>query len=84
MIAKSDAARDMLQFFFAPNEFGRPYLGPPGIPAERLAALRRGFDATMKDPEFLADADKSQMDVDPMTGEEMTALLRRSTPHRPP
>jgi tripartite-type tricarboxylate transporter receptor subunit TctC len=74
-IAKSDAARDMLQFFFAPNEFGRPYLGPPGIPAERLAALRRGFDATMKDPEFLADAEKSQMDVDPMTGEEMAALL---------
>jgi tripartite-type tricarboxylate transporter receptor subunit TctC len=76
-IAKSDAARDMLQFFFAPNEFGRPYFAPPGVPADRLAALRRGFDATMKDPAFLADAEKSRMDVDPMTGEAMQALLQR-------
>jgi tripartite-type tricarboxylate transporter receptor subunit TctC len=76
-IAKTDAAREMLQFFFAPNEFGRPYLGPPGIPAERLALLRRGFDAAMSDPEFRADAEKSQMDVDPMTGEEMEALIKR-------
>jgi tripartite-type tricarboxylate transporter receptor subunit TctC len=76
-VAKSSEARDMLQFFFAPNEFGRPYLGPPGIPAERLDALRRGFDATMRDPEFLADAEKSQMDVDPMTGEDMAALLQQ-------
>jgi tripartite-type tricarboxylate transporter receptor subunit TctC len=76
-LAKSAEARDMLQFFFAPNEFGRPYLGPPGIPADRLQALRRAFDATMKDPEFLADAEKSQMDVDPMTGEDMAAMLKR-------
>ena len=76
-IAQSDAARDMLQFFFAPNEFGRPYFAPPGVPADRLAALRRGFDATMADPDFLADAGKSQMDVDAMTGEAMQALLQR-------
>jgi tripartite-type tricarboxylate transporter receptor subunit TctC len=76
-IAKSDTARDMLRFFFAPNEFGRPYLAPPGVPADRLTALRRGFDATMTDPEFLADAEKSQMDVDAMTGEAMDALLKR-------
>ena len=76
-VAKTDAAREMLQFFFAPNEFGRPYFAPPGVPSERLAALRRGFDATMQDPEFRADAAKSQMDVDPMTGEAMQALLQR-------
>jgi len=76
-IAESDAARDMLRFFFAPNEFGRPYFAPPGVPADRLTALRRGFDATMNDPEFRADAEKSQMDVDPMTGEAMHALLQR-------
>jgi tripartite-type tricarboxylate transporter receptor subunit TctC len=65
----------MLAFFFAPNEFGRPYFGPPELPADRLQILRRGFDATMKDPAFLADADKAKMEVDPVTGEEMQRMI---------
>jgi hypothetical protein len=40
------------------------------VPPERVEALRRAFDATMKDPQFLADANKAQMDISPMTGEE--------------
>jgi tripartite-type tricarboxylate transporter receptor subunit TctC len=74
-IAKSDTDRKMLAFFFAPNEFGRPYFGPPELPADRLQILRRGFDATMKDPAFLADADKAKMEVDPVTGEEMQRMI---------
>ena len=74
-IAKSDADRKMLAFFFAPNEFGRPYFGPPELPTDRLQILRRAFDATMADKAFLAEADKAQMELDPITGEEMQKLI---------
>jgi tripartite-type tricarboxylate transporter receptor subunit TctC len=73
--AKSDSDRKMLAFFFAPNEFGRPYFGPPALPADRLQILRRSFDATMKDKAFLAEAAKAQMEVEPITGEEMQKLI---------
>lgn len=74
-LAKSDEDRKMLAFFFAPNEFGRPYFGPPAMPAERVTILRRGFDATMADEKFLAEADKAKMEVEPITGEEMQRLV---------
>ena len=45
------------------------------MPAERVRALRRAFDATMKDPAFIADAEKLQLDISPMTGEAMQALV---------
>ena len=66
----------MLLLYFGPNEMGRPYLGPPGVPKDRLQALRRAFDATMKDPAYLADARTQKMEVDPMTGEEMETLIK--------
>ena len=47
------------------------------VPAERFAALQRAFDATMKDPEFLADMAKARLDVRPMTGAEMTSTIAR-------
>lgn len=74
-VTRGDEERKMLEFFFAPNEFGRPYFGPPGLPADRLAALRRAFDATMKDAAFLAEAEKAQMELQPITGEEMAKLI---------
>lgn len=75
-VVKGDDARKMLRFFFAPNEFGRPYFGPPAIPGDRTTALRRAFDGTMKDKGFLADAAKAKMELDPMTGEDMAALVK--------
>ena len=71
----NESGRKMLDLYFGPNEMGRPYFGPPGIPQDRLQAVRRAFDATMKDPAFLAEAKKLNMDVDPMTGEEMEKLI---------
>ena len=44
---------------------------PPGVPADRVQALRRAFDATMKDKEFLADANKLKLEIDPITGEQV-------------
>ena len=48
---------------------------PPNVPAERVNAIRRAFDATMKDPEFLAEADKLKIEIDPLTGEQVAALI---------
>jgi tripartite-type tricarboxylate transporter receptor subunit TctC len=54
---------------------GRPYAAPPGVPADRLAALRRAFMATMKDPAFLADARKNNMLVDPLNAGQMADIV---------
>jgi tripartite-type tricarboxylate transporter receptor subunit TctC len=55
---------------------GRPYIAPLGVPADRLAALRSAFDATMKDPEFLSDAEKQRLLVTPMTGAEVESTIK--------
>jgi tripartite-type tricarboxylate transporter receptor subunit TctC len=64
-----------MRMLFARTEYGRPYFLPPDVPAPRVQALRRAFDATMKDAGFLAEAAKLQLDVSPMTGEEVQALV---------
>jgi len=74
-LAKSDADRQAMTMLFARTEYGRPYFLPPDVPAERVAALRRAFDATMKDAAFVAEAAKLQFDVDPLTGEQVQALV---------
>ena len=60
------------------QEMGRPFVMPPDTPKEMVAVIRRAFDATLKDPLFLADADKALLEVDPVTGEEMEQLLKRA------
>jgi tripartite-type tricarboxylate transporter receptor subunit TctC len=57
------------------QEPGRPVAAPPGVPADRLAALRRAFDATMKDPEFIKEAEKLNMEIEPLTAAEIQKLL---------
>jgi tripartite-type tricarboxylate transporter receptor subunit TctC len=74
-LAASEPDRQALAMLFARAEYGRPYFLPPDVPAERVTALRRAFDATMKDPAFVADAARLQLDIDPMTGEEVQALV---------
>ena len=65
-VAKTPEDRQALQFIFAPLDLGRPMVAPPETPAARLALLGRAFDETMKDPEFLADAGKAKIDIEPM------------------
>jgi tripartite-type tricarboxylate transporter receptor subunit TctC len=55
---------------------GRPYLAPRAVPPDRLTALRSAFDATMKDPEFLAEAAKQRLLVTPMTGPEVESFIK--------
>jgi tripartite-type tricarboxylate transporter receptor subunit TctC len=52
-------------------------LAPPGLPADRLAALRKAFMDTMTDPVFMKEAEKLHVEIDPMTGEEMAANVKR-------
>jgi tripartite-type tricarboxylate transporter receptor subunit TctC len=72
-------ALDVLGF---PEELGRPFLMPPGTPKDIVQIVRRAFDATMKDPAFLADAEKARLDLDPVNGEETEAIIKAaySTP----
>jgi hypothetical protein len=75
--AQSDAERAALRLMLARLEYGRPFFLPPNVPPARLEALRRAFDATMKDPVYLAEADKLKIEVDPLSGEEVTALVEQ-------
>jgi tripartite-type tricarboxylate transporter receptor subunit TctC len=65
----------ILKLILAAQQMARPFAAPPGIPADRKAALVKAFDDTMKDPEFLADAKKLNLDVAPVSGKELDALL---------
>lgn len=73
--AKDKASREVLQIFSDEVELGRPFLTTPGVPAERVAALRASFDATMKDAKLLEDAKKSGLDIMPTTGPELQRLV---------
>jgi tripartite-type tricarboxylate transporter receptor subunit TctC len=68
-LATNDADRRLLEFFSADTELSRSLVTTPGVPADRVEALRRAFDAVVKDPDFLAEAAKSSMDISPATGE---------------
>ena len=76
--AKSDEAKQVVDLIFGQLALGRIYAAPPGIPAERVAALRAAFMSTMADREFLADAEKTRIDIIPTTGDQVDALINRS------
>ncbi len=76
-LAKTDAERQALMLALARLEYGRPFFLPPNVPAARVAALRRAFDATMKDPAYLAEAEKLKIEVDPLSGEEVATLVEQ-------
>jgi len=75
--ARTDAERAALELMLARLEYGRPFFLPPNVPPARVEALRRAFDATMKDPAYLAEADKLKIDVDPISGADVAALVER-------
>ena len=74
-LSKTPEHQQALQLALARLEFGRPFFMPPNVPADRVNAIRRAFDATMKDPEFLAETDKLKLEIDPMSGEDIAKML---------
>ena len=75
--AQNDEQRKLLELQFTAFELGRPFFVAEGVPADRVNALRRAFDETMKDKELLADAEKQGLEINPSTGEEMQEILER-------
>ncbi len=75
-LAKNDEQRRILELIFARQVMGRPFLAPPGIPRERAEVLRKAFMDTMRDPEFLATAEKTQMEITPVSGEKVEKLVK--------
>jgi tripartite-type tricarboxylate transporter receptor subunit TctC len=75
-LAKTEEQREIFKLIFSRQVMGRPYLAPPGIPADRLAALRKAFDDTMADKEFLADAAQNKIEINPVPGEQIQALVK--------
>jgi tripartite-type tricarboxylate transporter receptor subunit TctC len=67
--------KQVLELILLRQEPGRPLAAPPGVPADRLEILRRAFDATVKDPEFLVEAEKVQMEIEPLSAREIDKLL---------
>jgi len=67
--------RQLLRLLSASTEIGRPIFTTPGTPPERIEALRKAFDAMLRDPEFVEDAKKGNFDIDPVSGETMQKLI---------
>jgi hypothetical protein len=73
--AKSEDDKRVLRLIFGWTIMGRPFLAPPGVPEDRKAALRKAFDETMRDPDFLADAARQNLEVAPVGGGEIDTFL---------
>ena len=75
-LAKTDEERQIFKLIFARQVMGRPYLAPPGVPADRVAALRQAFTDTMTDKEFLSDTEQNKFEINPVNGEQLEALVK--------
>jgi len=74
--AKTEEQKQIFKLVFARQPMGRPFLAPPGIPAERVAVLRKAFMDTMKSSEFLAEAEKMQLEINPVSGDAVQTIVR--------
>jgi len=76
--AKDDRTREIVKLFVAPHEMDRPILTPPGVPPERVAALRTAFHAAMNDPDFISDAKKQHLDLQEVDGDSVVRIIERA------
>jgi len=77
-LIKNPQDRRVFELLGIPQEFGRPFLAPPDVPADRLAALQTGFQQMLQDRAYLADAEKAKQSVDPLSAMEIETLIRRA------
>jgi tripartite-type tricarboxylate transporter receptor subunit TctC len=73
--AKTDEQKQIFKLIFARQVMGRPYLAPPRVPNDRANALRDAFMRTMEDPEFLGEAEAAQLEINPVSGEQIEKLV---------
>jgi tripartite-type tricarboxylate transporter receptor subunit TctC len=74
-LARDEDEKKVIRLVFSQGIFGRPYVLPPGVPADRVSALRKAFVTALNDKELRAEADKMHLDVDPMPGDELQKLV---------
>jgi tripartite-type tricarboxylate transporter receptor subunit TctC len=77
-LVEDPANRQVMELILIRQEAGRPFAAPPGTPADRVAALRRAFEETLADPDFIAEAEKAQLEIEPLSGDEIDKLLARA------
>ena len=76
-LARTGEQRQAIEFLYAGQGIGRPFVAPPDLPADRLKMLRDAFNATMTDPAFVAEAQKSKLDLEPEDGEHLAVLIAK-------
>jgi tripartite-type tricarboxylate transporter receptor subunit TctC len=76
-LARTDEQRRLIEFLYAGQGIGRPFVAPPDLPADRLKMLRNAFNATMKDADFVADTKRSKLELEPEDGEHLAALIAK-------
>jgi hypothetical protein len=74
-VAQNDEQRQILKLVFSRQVTGRPFVAPPGIPADRKQALRVAFDQTMKDADFRRETQNNGIEINPVSGAEIDALI---------
>jgi tripartite-type tricarboxylate transporter receptor subunit TctC len=77
-LAKTPQDKQAIEFLYAGQGIGRPFIAPPGLPPDTLTTLRVAFDATMKDPEFIAEATLRKLSLSPETGAYLEALVKKT------
>ena len=77
-LADKPEDKQAIEFLYAGQGIGRPFIAPPGLPPDRLKMLRDAFDATMTDPEFIAEANLRKLTIDPANGEQLEALIKKT------
>ncbi|MSP94218.1 MAG: hypothetical protein EXR00_03025 [Alphaproteobacteria bacterium] len=77
-LGKTEEQRQILRLISSPTLLGQPYTAPPGVPAARIAVLRRAFAATMQDKDFIADTNRARYSIDPIGGEEIARIVHET------
>jgi tripartite-type tricarboxylate transporter receptor subunit TctC len=75
-LAKTPEQKQILRLFAVRQVMGRPFLAPPDVPKDRAEALRRAFDLTMADPDFLAEATKAKLEINPVAGVKVEEIVK--------
>ena len=74
-LAKTDEARQLIQMAHYAGAYARPFYLPPGVPKDRVRTLRTAFEATLKDPAFIAEAERTKLTIEPVSGDELTRMI---------
>jgi tripartite-type tricarboxylate transporter receptor subunit TctC len=82
-LAQNDEQRQILNIFSTAEKVGRSFTAPPGLPVERVAELRSAFTSTLKDPEFLAEAERMKVELTPLPGDELQTIIEKSFDYSP-